>query len=87
MSSPSGDRNGPIGLRPLLPEEMQQLEDLRWAADAPEVQQHVGKLVAVRRKRILGIGTDSESLVEQAAAQEGCPWWEVAVIEVPSLEL
>ncbi len=87
MSSPNNDFDRQIVTRPLRPDEMQRVEDLRWAAGAPEVQQHPGKFVAVRHKRVLGVGTDRQALVEQVAAQEGCPWWEVAVMIVPSLDL
>src|SRR5262249_47668724 len=76
-----------VSSRPLTPAEQQQSEDLHWAATAPEVQQHLGKFVVVRKKRVIAVGTDRRALVEQAAAQEGCGWWELAVEVVPPAEV
>jgi hypothetical protein len=72
--------------RRLTVSEITQAEDLRWAASAPEVQQHTGKLVVIHNKRVVAVGTDRRSLLEQAAAQEQCPWWELAVEVVPPEE-
>jgi hypothetical protein len=63
--------------------ESQQAEDLRWAATAPEVQQHAGKVVVIHKKRVVAAGTDRRSLLAEAAAMEQCPWWELAVEVVP----
>lgn len=81
----SGNKPGP-SLRPLTASERQQAEDLLWAATAPEVQQHVGKVVVIHNNRVVAVGTDRCSLLEQAAAQEQCPWWELAVEIVPPEE-
>jgi hypothetical protein len=73
-------------LRPLTASERNQLEDLDWAATAPEVQQHSGKIVVIHNKRVIAVGTDRRSLLASAAAQEQCPWWELAVEIVPPEE-
>ena len=73
----------PPSVRPMSASEIQQHEDAQWAATAPEVLQHVGKFVAVRNRRVIAVGTEHRSVVEQAAAQERCPWWELAVELVP----
>jgi hypothetical protein len=73
----------PPSIRAMTAIENQQQEDARWAATAPEVQQHVGKFVAVHRKRVVAVGTDHRAVVEQAAAQAQCPWWEPFVELVP----
>jgi hypothetical protein len=79
--------NGPEpSLRPLTPGESNQAEDLQWAATAHEVQQHAGKLVVIHNKRVVAVGTDRRSLLAEAAAQEQCPWWELAVEVVPPEE-
>jgi hypothetical protein len=67
--------------------EQRMSEDMQWALAAPEVQQHQGKWVAVYRKRIVGIGSDRRSVVNQAAAQEHCHWGDIAVVAVPSTEI
>jgi len=73
-------------LRPLTAGERRQMEDLNWAATAAEVQQHYGKIVVIHDKRVVAVGTDRRSLLEQAAAKEQCLWWELAVEIVPPEE-
>ena len=74
-------------VRPMTSIELQQDEDLEWAATAPEVRQHVGKFVVIHKQRVVAVGTDRRSLVEQAAEQEQCPWWELVVEIVPGADL
>jgi hypothetical protein len=62
-------------------------EDLHWAWTAPEVQQHPRKLVAVYKKRVVGVGLDQQAIVEQAAEKEKCPWWHIVVTVVSPDEL
>lgn len=64
--------------------ERQMADDMQWALTAPEVQQHHGKLVAVYKKRIVGVGLDRMALVQQAAQREQCHWGDIAVVVVPS---
>jgi hypothetical protein len=64
--------------------EGQMSEDLQWALTAPEVQQHHGKLVAVYKRRVVGVGTDRMALALQAAQEEQCHWGDIAVVAVPS---
>ncbi len=71
---------------PLSPLEKRMLEDLRWAARSPEMQQHSGKLAVIRNKRLLAVGFDQSSLLAQASAQEQCPEWELVVYLVPPME-
>jgi hypothetical protein len=78
--------NGP-GTNLPAPSEQQMLADLIWAATAAEVLQHVGKFVVIHNRRVLAVGTDRQALVEEAAERVGCPWWELAVAEVPGDEL
>jgi hypothetical protein len=59
--------------------ERQQYEDGIWAAQAPEVQQHRGKIVVVHQKRVVAVGSDYDALVQEAAAAEHCPWSELVV--------
>ena len=67
--------------------EQRMSDDLQWALAAPEVQRHPGKLVAVYKKRVVGVGTDRMALVQQAAQQEQCHWGDIAVVVVPSREV
>ena len=67
--------------------EQQMSDDVSWALSAPEVQQHHGKLVAVHKKRVVGVGTDRMALVQEAARQEQCHWTDIAVVVVPSLDV
>ncbi|MBI1831781.1 MAG: hypothetical protein HYR84_10060 [Planctomycetes bacterium] len=67
--------------------ETQRTEDLRWALHSSDVQTHAGKLVAVYKKRVLGIGVDREALVAQAAAMAQCREQEIVVVVVPSADL
>ncbi len=39
--------------------EQQMSGDMQWALTALEVQQHHGKLVAVHKKRVVGVGKRS----------------------------
>ena len=66
--------------------EQQMSDDLQWALTAPEVQQHHGKLVAVYKKRVVGVGTVRMALVQQAAEREQCHWGDIAVVAVPGRE-
>jgi hypothetical protein len=67
--------------------EQQMSDDFDWALTAPEVQQHSGKLVAVYKKRVVGVGLDRMALVQRAAQQEQCHWGDIAIIVVPGREL
>lgn len=69
--------------------EQQMFEDLVWAGSAPEVQrpEYYGKYVVVRNKRVLGVGTDHDTLVQAIAAQEQVPWQELVVTVVPDPEM
>src|SRR5207237_8857932 len=67
--------------------EQETADDLDWAETAPEVQQHHGQLVVVRRRRILAVGTDRAALVAQAMASEPCGPEELVVIAVPRPDL
>jgi hypothetical protein len=67
--------------------EQQMADDLHWALSAPEVQQHHGQLVAVYKRRVVGVGTDRMALVRQAAQQEQCHWGDIAVVAVPSQDI
>lgn len=63
--------------------EQRLADDLDWAETAPEVQEQEGKLVVVRNKRVVAIGSDRDALLAQAAAQEQCPPEELVVVAVP----
>jgi hypothetical protein len=65
---------------------LEAMDDLQWASTAPEVQQHAGKFVVIHKKRIVAVGTDYHSVLEEASTAEGCPWWELAVDVVPPAE-
>ena len=66
--------------------EQQGFEDLKWAQQAPEVQQHAGKLVAVHQKRVLGVGTDRDALVASACANGKCAWQDLVVVVVSATD-
>jgi Family of unknown function (DUF5678) len=83
---PVQDMGNGLRVRPMTSVEKQMYDDLTWAATAPEVQQHPGKFVVIHKKRVIAVGTDRRALVEQAAAQEQCPWWECVVELVPPLD-
>ena len=67
--------------------EQQMSDDLRWALRAPEVRRYPGKLVAIHKKRIVGIGAERDALVAQAAETAQCCWQEVVVLVVPGADL
>lgn len=83
----SAGTNGAWVPRPLTPLQLQQLEDLRWAAKSPEVHKYPGQYVIVRKKRVIAAGNDCAALLKQAAALEQCPERELAVEVVPPLEV
>jgi hypothetical protein len=82
-----GEGSNRPGFRPMTAIERQQQDDLSWAATATEVQQHYGKLVVIHKQRVIAVGTDRKTLLEQASALEQCPWWELVVEVVPPLGL
>jgi hypothetical protein len=63
------------------------VEDFFWAREAPEAQQHQGKLVVVHGKRAVAGGTDRQALVSQAVAQENCEPEDLVVLVVPRVGL
>ena len=71
----------------VMSKELQRMTaDLDWAEHAPEVQEnpeHYGKFVIVYNKRILGVGKDSQALLDEAAEKAGVPWDELVVLIVP----
>jgi deoxycytidylate deaminase len=67
--------------------ELRLSNDFAWAKTAAEVQQHVGKLVAVRNKRVIAVGTNDETLLKEAAEREGCPKEDLLLVVVPQLGL
>lgn len=67
--------------------ERQMSDDLHWALRAPEVQQHPGKLVAVHKKRVVGVDTDRQALVTQASERVKCAWQDLVVLVVPAADL
>ena len=67
--------------------ERQMADDLRWAAQAAEVRRYAGMLVAVHKKRVVGLGSDRDALIAQAAEQENCAWHEIVVFVTPSAAL
>jgi hypothetical protein len=72
-------------MRKMTELEQRMTDDLDWAEQAAEVQEnpeHYGKFVVVYNKRILGVGSDSQALVEQAAQQLGVPWQHLVVVIV-----
>jgi Family of unknown function (DUF5678) len=67
--------------------EQQMADDLHWASRAAEVRQHAGKLVAIHKKRVVGVGSDRDALVAQAAEKAKCGWHEIVVFVVPGTGL
>jgi hypothetical protein len=67
--------------------EQQMMDDLRWAARAAEVRQHAGKMVAVHKKRVVGVGTDRDALVAEAADKAKCDSHEIVVYIVAEADL
>lgn len=61
--------------------------DLDWADSAPEVQEHQGKLVIIRNRRVIAVGTDQDALLAEATAREQCSEEELAIALVPRAEL
>ena len=66
--------------------EQQQLDDLRWAASSHEMRQYAGQLVAVHKKRVVGVGADRKALVTQAAEKAQCPCQDLVVVVVPGAD-
>lgn len=67
--------------------DRQASDDLRWGLRAPEVRQHAGKLVAVHKKRVVGVGTNRDALVAEASEKTKCPWQDLVIIVVPAADL
>ena len=77
----------PVKQRKLSTAERQAFDDLRWADTAQEVQQHPGKLVVIRRKRVIAVGRDQIKLLRQAARKENCAEEDFVVVAVPTADL
>jgi hypothetical protein len=71
----------------MSPVEQRLIEDLRWGVTAPEVQQHAGKVVAVRDKRVVAVGIDRLALRREASACTGCAEDEIVLLIVPPADL
>jgi hypothetical protein len=69
------------------PVEQRLIEDLRWRATAPEAQQHAGKVVAVRDKRVVVVGLDRLALRREASARAACAEDEIVLLVVPPTDL
>jgi hypothetical protein len=72
-------------LRKMTELEQRMTDDFDWAMHAAEVQQnpeHYGKFVVVYNEQILGVGSDGQALVEQAAQQAGVPRQRLVVLIV-----
>jgi hypothetical protein len=67
--------------------ERQMVDDLDWAETAPEVQRHSGMLVVVHRKRVVAVGSDRDTIVAKAAAEERCAREDLVVVAVPRDDL
>ncbi len=67
--------------------EQQLADDLQWALRSPEVRQYAGQLVAVHKKRVVGVGTNRDALVTQAAEKAQCPGHDLVVMVVPPADL
>jgi hypothetical protein len=74
-----------ISTKPVSSFEERWFDDLHWAAEVPEILQHPGKLVALHNHRVVAVGLDEAALRKEAAAQEGCPEDEIAVVMAPDL--
>jgi hypothetical protein len=84
-SNATGEPDRTISNKPRIPLGPGWLDDLHWATQVPEMLQHPGKLVAVRNSRVVGVGLDEAALRREAAAREGCPEAEIAVVLAPDL--
>jgi hypothetical protein len=76
-----------VSERTLSEKEQKGVEDFYWAREAPEVQQHQGKLVVVHNKRVVAVGTDRQVLVTEVAARENCEPEDLVVLVVPRVSL
>jgi Family of unknown function (DUF5678) len=81
----TGEPDRIISTKPVISFEERLFDDLHWAAQVPEMLQHPGKLVAVRNNRVVAVGLDEAALRKEAAAREGCPEGEFAVVMAPDL--
>jgi hypothetical protein len=71
-SSSAGQPPRQAGFIPISPLEKRIDEDADWAAQAAEVQEHCGQLVAIRNKKVVAVGGDEQALRKRAAALEQC---------------
>lgn len=72
-------------MRKMTELEQRMTDDFDWAEHAPEVQQnpeHYGKFVVIYDRRILAVGRDRQTVVEEAAKKVGVPWQHLVVLIV-----
>lgn len=75
-----------VAIDPATEIEQQMLADLKWGKAAPEVQQHVDKIVAICGTQILAVGTELGKVLDEAASLNRCPRSRIVTIVVPGLE-
>jgi hypothetical protein len=81
-----GNNNEPP--RKMTPEEIEQYDDMIWAATDPDVQmKYPDEFVAAYRRQIIAHGDDEQKVLEEAAQITGLPKHRIAVTTVlgPSL--
>jgi hypothetical protein len=72
-----------LSTRPLRADELQRLEDARWASRDPEVlAQYLGEFVVPYQRKIVAHGTDAATVLAEAAQITGHPAEELPLVGV-----
>ncbi len=68
----------------LTDEEAEVCRDMNWASDDPEIQQlYEGKIIAIHKRRVIAVGDDWKTVIEEAERVTGLPRRFFAVVLIP----
>ena len=68
----------------LSDEEKQTVVDMQWAMFDDKIQElYAGKIIAVHRRRVIAIGDDWKTVIEESERLSGLPGNLVAIVSIP----
>ncbi|HWG41578.1 MAG TPA: DUF5678 domain-containing protein [Gemmataceae bacterium] len=68
----------------LTDEEAEADRDMVWASQDPEIQElYEGKIIAIHKRRVIAVGDDWKTVLEEALRITGLPRRLFAVVSIP----
>lgn len=80
-----GEHGFPTDLSaPLTKEEVEACHDMNWAMFDPEIQElYEGKIIAIHKRRVIAVGEDWKTVIDEAIRVSGLPRNFFAVVSIP----